>query len=160
MANKYKIYCLTEDTIVYGYTTNAVSEICPNNEAHSVKANSLAQINIKVYPYNISNDGVSSTSYMDIASIIFHGANVIGKIDKIFIIGSTTAGSFSVRIIDTTNDNNIIAETIENNNTIDTMIDMGILSNISTGISLWKLQVKASNILAVVNISFLEMTTE
>jgi hypothetical protein len=85
----------------------------------------------------------SALTYTSQATMEYKGSDSIGVPQKISIIGrgSSATPTYSIRIYDITNAL-VIAELTAQSNTVKTAIDMGAISNVPTGNSIWEIQTK------------------
>lgn len=86
----------------------------------------------------------AGATYESFAAIIFRGTDVLGTPSGIKVIKKASSGSpaHSIRVIDKTNGDNIIAEVTGLTSTTQDIADLGNLSNLPTSESIWEIQFK------------------
>ena len=84
-------------------------------------------------------------TYEVVHVFVFHGSSVIGEPKSIKVLGGLADSKeegISVRIYDVTNAN-LIAELVEAEDDWPAVLDLGQISNVPDGESVWELQVKS-----------------
>lgn len=86
----------------------------------------------------------AGATYETCAAIIFRGTDIIGtpKAFKVIKKASSASPSHSIRVIDTTNDNAVIAEVIGLTSTTQDIAGLGTLSNLPTTEAVLEIQFK------------------
>ena len=135
---KYRIYCITENRFVSGYGTNYPTT-CYNNPSHTVNSNGVNLISSPIQVNLPVSQQISFNSYTPLLDF-----NYIPPItNSLYSINLNVSGqsNLSVRIIDTTNNNNIA--NINNVTTKDAPSNYNLTinsSNISPNPANWELQ--------------------
>lgn len=98
------------------------------------------------YDYPLTPVITGNTSYFSAYPIVWHGTDLVGLPTKITIVGGIvdTGALISIRIQDITN-SLTIAEQTSLSVTYPSFIDMGTLSNLSTGRAIWEVQLLSVN---------------
>lgn len=93
----------------------------------------------------------AGATYETCAAIIFRGTDVIGtpKAVKVIKKASSANPAHSIRVVDTTNDNAVIAEVTGLTSTTQDIAGLGTLSNLSASEAVWEIQFKRDDAGAV-----------
>ena len=83
-------------------------------------------------------------TYETCSAIIFRGTDTLGSPSAIKVIKKASSGNptHSIRVIDTTNGNAVIAEVTGLTSTTQDIADLGDLSNLSESEAVWEIQFK------------------
>lgn len=95
------------------------------------------------FPVAPTRTNINSTSYQKCVAFKYAGSENIGTLDYVEIIAykDSSITSYDVRIYDKSN-GNIIAEKTGNTNDVSEIIDLGTISNVPTGASVFECQVR------------------
>lgn len=98
---------------------------------------------IQFYSINPKKESIKTNSYSIVSRFKYTGSDIIGTIDYIDIISKKDSGitSYSVRVVDITN-NLVIAEKTGMTNTTEDIQDLGTISNVPTDQAVFELQAK------------------
>ncbi len=115
-------------------------ELDPNAKFNSAKD---VTISFATDPNSFVSKNAGLT-YETCAAIIFRGIDILGVPSGIRVIkkASSSSPAHSIRVIDTTNGDAVIAEVTGLTSTTQDIADLGVLSNLTTGESIWEIQFK------------------
>jgi uncharacterized spore protein YtfJ len=92
------------------------------------------------FAYADGSAQTNSLGYAAIARFGFDGSTAVGTPIQINAVASTSATSYSIRIVDITNGSLVIAELTGQTNATPTIIDLGTITNIDAGAAIWEVQ--------------------
>jgi hypothetical protein len=135
---------ITGTNLVATNVQSAIQEI--NSNANSFK---LLDITLQSL--------TSSASYTSFAQLIFRGTATLGNPTAIKLVAWVSANAYDVRVVDITNALTI-AEKIGSTNTASAIINLGTLSNLSSGEAIWDLQARVTGgVLPTLRMRFLQV---
>jgi hypothetical protein len=136
---KWKLYCITEASFVYGYS-NLAPTTCYNNPAHTINPNSISLVDSPTYETQNINRQLDTTFYTPIANITFSGTNVIVLPYKIQVLISGKSSLTTLRLMNITN-NSIVGTLSTSTTDTPTYYDLTLTTgNLSTDLSNLELQ--------------------
>jgi hypothetical protein len=138
MSTCWKIYCVTESDWVFAWADTALTE-CPTNVAHVVRSTQRVRDAERILRMSIRSIIMSST-FIRVAYSLFSSLTV-ARVAK--AIAYTTAGSFTIRLFDATNQQ-VLLEFTSSNTSDTTILELGTLSNVAASDYLLEVYVKAT----------------
>ena len=143
---QWKLYCITESALVQGFSSTAPTT-CYNNPAHTINVDSISQIDTPTYDTFPINQQVNSNVFSPLCDINFQGTSLKGTVYSIQILIFGLSTTTNVRVVDTTNGSNVIANVSTSTTDTPTLYTMTLTpANITANPAVWEVQASDPNI--------------
>lgn len=137
---QWKLYCITESAVVTGFSSTAPTT-CYNNPAHTINTDSISQIDKPSYDTYTISQQINTNVLTPLCDINFKGTSLMGTIYSIQVIMWGVSSSTNVKIIDATNNNNLIATITTATTDTPTTYTMTLTpGNITSNPTIWEVQ--------------------
>ena len=142
MSTKWRIYCTTEIGWVEIWSDTPPTE-CPNNAGHTVNSNSVQELDVSEELLRIHNNKSDNNSNFT-RLLKFHYnpiTNGVIRHCRAIIYKSGNMTDFTVEIFDATNQNEMLNTNVSNE-VEETIVDLGLLSNVPTSSAIIEVSMK------------------
>lgn len=147
--NKYRIFCVTDNVFEEQWSATPIT-VCPTNGSHDVNTDSVVTVDgqsstvISSFLNSATELSTTSEIYTSVSELIWPGSDSCGELTNVRVIYKTDASTTpTFRIVDLTNDDNVIIEfTLLENTELTISFQTSGITNVTSGSTLWELQIK------------------